>query len=175
MGQSTIWQKEKGKKKERRKRRKEGLSGRREDIISNLYPLQHQPNYKVLIVQAAEEIACKIPHKMSVLVMLIMTVVSQSPTSLNMRVMGTKQQAPLSREEEERWKRLEMACISREHRSRFQYFTFSGVLWMKVLSWNLTAQSEISRCKNLRSFFLNTFVSSGTRHSVIQIKKKSTF
>lgn len=91
----------------KKKRKKEGLSGRREDIISNLYPLQHQPNYKVLIVQAAEEIACKIPHKMSVLVMLIMTVVSQSPTSLNMRVMDTKQQAPLSTDRTRRKRKRE--------------------------------------------------------------------
>lgn len=45
---------------------------RKADDISNLYPLQYQPNYKVPIVQTAEGRACKTTQMLSVLVVLIM-------------------------------------------------------------------------------------------------------
>lgn len=53
--------------RERKRKGKEGLRGRweekeRQTNISNLYPLQYQPNYKVPIVQVAEERVCKVPH-----------------------------------------------------------------------------------------------------------------
>ncbi len=73
---------------------------RKADDISNLYPLQYQPNYKVPTVRAAEERPRKIPQTMSGLVMLITVMALQSPISLkdtSMRAMATNQQPHPSR------------------------------------------------------------------------------
>lgn len=102
--------------RERRKRKgKQGLKGRLErrkaDDISNLYPLQYQPNYKVLIAQVAEERSCKIPHMMSVLVVFMTIVAWQPPTCLRdtyMRLTVTKQQPhPSTGRKERRRKKKE--------------------------------------------------------------------
>lgn len=95
---------EKRKTRSQRKTRRE----RKADDISNLYPLQYQPNYKVLIVQVAEERSWKIPHMMSVLVVLMTIAAWQPPTCLRdtyMRLKATKQQPHPSTGRKERRRR----------------------------------------------------------------------